>query len=134
MAGSYTISQLARAVEVPTSTLRYYERIGLLKPEGRSGGNYRLYADASLRRLRFIRAAQAVGFALDDIKTLLGEGDGKALACHEVQALIESRLADVEKWLKDLRHVQRALKSTLAKCQASEGRVCYVIDSLRSKS
>lgn len=132
MAGEYTISQLARAVGVPTSTLRYYERIGLMKPEDRSRADYRLYSQQSVRQLRFIRAAQAIGFALDDIKALLGERDDGALSCREVQALIEARLADVKKRLKDLRHVQGALKSALAKCQRSEGRVCYVMDSLRS--
>jgi len=60
---------------------------------------------------------------MDDIKALLGEQDDRTLSCHEVQALIEARLADVEKRLKDLRHVQRALKATLARCLESEGRV-----------
>ena len=129
--GPYTISQLARAAAVPTSTVRYYERIGLLKPEERSRANYRLYGGESLRRLRFIRAAQAVGFALDDIGALLGE---QTLSCRDVQALVETRLADVGERLKDLRHVQRTLKSTLAKCRASDGRVCSVVDQLRSKS
>lgn len=133
MTTQYTISQLARAVGVPTTTLRYYERIALLRPEDRTGANYRLYGDESLRRVRFVRAAQAIGFALDDIRALLGERDDTTLSCREVQALIEARLSDVEKRLKDLRHVQRALKTTLAKCQESEGRVCYVMDSLRSK-
>ena len=92
-----------------------------------------LYSERSVHRLRFIRAAQAIGFALDDIRALLGERD-RPLSCREVQALIDARLADVEKRLKDLRHVQRALKFTLAKCQNSEGQACYVMDSLRNKS
>ena len=93
-AGWYTISQLAKAAETPTSTLRYYERIGLLRPEDRSPANYRLYDDESLRRLRFIRAAQTIGFTLDHVSTLLGNRDGKTPTCSEVQALIEERLAD----------------------------------------
>jgi DNA-binding transcriptional MerR regulator len=68
MGRQYTITQLAQAANVPTTTLRYYERAGLVLPEGRSQGNYRLYSDESLRRLRFIRAAQAVGFTLDDVR------------------------------------------------------------------
>ena len=61
MASPYTIGQLARAAGLPTSTLRYYERAGLLEPTGRSEGNYRLYGEEALERLRFIRAAQATG-------------------------------------------------------------------------
>lgn len=131
----YTISQLAKAAKTPTSTLRYYERIGLLKPQDRSKANYRLYDDESLRRLRFIRAAQAIGFTLDHVSTLLGNRDGKAPTCNEVQTLIEQRLADIEKRLKDLRHVRRVLNSSLKKCLESEqNENCQVIETLRSTS
>lgn len=129
----YTISQLAQAVGVPTTTLRYYERAGLLKPEDRSQGNYRLYSDESLRRLKFIRAAQAIGFTLDDVKLLLGNNDGKPLACCDVQALIADRLSEIDRRLKDLRHVQRVLQTAMTKCRASAraGR-CAVIETLRN--
>lgn len=55
----YTISQLARAAGVPTSTLRYYERVGLVQPIGRAENNYRLYTQDTLQIVRFIRIAQA---------------------------------------------------------------------------
>ena len=127
-----TISELAKAVGVPTTTLRYYERVGLLKPEDRSQGNYRLFGGESLRRLRFIRAAQAIGFRLEAVKTLLGIHDAGMPACRNVQALIGERLTDIEERLKDLRHVQRVLKSSLRKCIESEQRgCCHVIETLR---
>jgi MerR family mercuric resistance operon transcriptional regulator len=131
----YTISQLAQAVGVPTTTLRYYERSGLLHPEDRSQGNYRLYSDDSLRRLKFIRAAQAIGFTLDDVKRLMDDNNGKPLACCEVQPLIEDRLAEIDRRLKDLRHVQRVLQTALGKCRKSSrlGR-CPVIETLRSNT
>ncbi|MGB9619786.1 MAG: heavy metal-responsive transcriptional regulator, partial [Armatimonadota bacterium] len=131
----YTISQLARTAGVPTTTLRYYERAGLLKPEERSPSNYRLYTEESLRRLKFIRAAQAIGFTLDDVKTLLGIRDPGALARPNVQDLIHERLADIEKRLKDLRHVRRILKSALEKCkETQQAGCCYVIEALRRNS
>ncbi|MEX2552681.1 MAG: heavy metal-responsive transcriptional regulator [Actinomycetota bacterium] len=132
MSRQFTISQLAKAAGVPTTTLRYYERVGLLEPEDRTQGNYRLYTDQSRRRLKFIRAAQAVGFTLDDVKTLLGSYEGQPPSCGDVQALIGDRLAQIEVGLKDLRHVQRVLKAALEKCRGSEpaGR-CYVIETLR---
>ncbi len=132
---SRTISQLAKAAETPTSTLRYYERIGLLKAEDRSQSNYRLYGDESLRRLRFIRAAQAIGFTLDHVNTLLGNRDGKTPTCNEVQTLIEERLVGIEDRLKDLRHVKRVLKSSLTKClNSKQNENCQVIETLRSTS
>jgi MerR family mercuric resistance operon transcriptional regulator len=71
MATEYTIGELAKAADVATSTLRYYERRGLVEPDNRSSGNYRLYDPETLERVRFIRAAQATGFTLDDVAMLL---------------------------------------------------------------
>jgi MerR family mercuric resistance operon transcriptional regulator len=66
-----TIGELANAAEVPISTVRYYERAGILKAHRRSASNYRLYSEEDAQRLRFIRAAQASGFTLEDMKELL---------------------------------------------------------------
>jgi len=132
MSQEFTISQLAKAAEIPTTTVRYYERIGLVEPEDRSHGNYRLYSDESLRKVKFIRAAQATGFTLDDVKALLSTPDSTADSCREVQSLIEERLAEVDQRLKDLRHVQRVLKSSLEKCKETErADCCHVIETLR---
>jgi MerR family mercuric resistance operon transcriptional regulator len=133
MSKQFTISQMAKAANVPTTTVRYYERIGLLHPEDRSHGNYRLYSDDSLRKVKFIRAAQAIGFTLDDVKALLGVPDSSAASCRIVQPLIEERLAEVGQRLKDLRHVQHVLKSALEKCRGTErADCCHVIETLRS--
>jgi MerR family mercuric resistance operon transcriptional regulator len=130
--GPYTIGQLARAVGVPTSTVRYYERARLLRPDGRTGGNYRVYGDAALERLRFIRAAQANGFTLDDISVLLSFRDGATTRCKEVQGLIRDRLADLRKRMEQMHEVEVVLRSSLKMCRQFErtGR-CQVIDSLK---
>lgn len=131
MNGQYTISQLAKAAQIPTTTVRYYERIGLVHPEDRSAGNYRLYSDESLQRLKFIRAAQAIGFTLDDVRALLGEG-GSVPCCGDVQQLIEDRLGEIDQRLKDLRQVERVLKDALAKCHTRNARrACHVLESLK---
>lgn len=131
MSRQFTISQLAKAAEIPTTTVRYYERIGLVEPEDRSAGNYRLYGDESLHRLRFIRAAQAIGFTLDDVRALLGEG-GSVPRCGEVQQLIVDRLAEIDQRLKDLRQVRRVLNAALAKCESSNARrACHVLELLK---
>ncbi|MGQ0612713.1 MAG: heavy metal-responsive transcriptional regulator [Planctomycetaceae bacterium] len=130
--GPYTIGQLARAVGVPTSTVRYYERAKLLKPDGRTGGNYRVYGAAAIERLRFIRAAQANGFTLEDISVLLSFRDGATARCKEVQGMIKDRLADLRKRMEQMREVEAVLRSSLKMCHQFErtGR-CQVIDSLK---
>jgi len=134
MNGQYTISQLAKAAGVPTTTMRYYERIGLVEPEDRSHGNYRLYSDQSLQKVNFIRAAQATGFTLDDVKALLSDDAGGTPKCGNVQGLIEDRLVDIEERLKDLRHVRKVLKSALEKCQTQKKTdCCQVVEGLRRR-
>lgn len=125
-----TIGQLAEGAGVPTSTVRYYERAKLLSPSGRSTSNYRLYSSEDLHRLRFIRAAQATGFALDDIRELL-----RPAPCGRVQARIERRLEEVAGRIRELQHVRRVLKGALEVCREHEtsGR-CGVIDSISASA
>lgn len=131
MGTHYTIGELARESGVPTSTVRYYERVGLVRPDDRSEGNYRLYGQGTLERLRFIRAAQATGFTLEDIKTLLGHDHESPGLCHDVQALIQERLADVTRRMDDLRHIQSVLEAALKRCLKSEPTGhCVAVESL----
>ena len=126
-----TIGALAREAGIPASTLRYYEREGLIVPAARSEGNYRLYDPDGLERLRFIKAAQAVGFTIVDIKTLLEYRDGIIAPCKEVRQMIEGRLAHIEERMKEFRHVDRVLKSFLRECRrAEQDSDCHVLKKL----
>lgn len=131
MAEDLTIGALAKAAGVPTSTVRYYERRGLLSPIRRSAGNYRLYGPAALSRLRFVRSAQAAGFTLSDIEALLTFRDGGSEPCQDVQALITARLQRVVEQIDELESVQRMLRKWLAVCREAErsGR-CGVLEGL----
>lgn len=130
MESRLTIGALAAEAGVPTSTVRYYERAGLLEPSARSPSNYRLYSRADLDRLRFIRAAQATGFTLDDVTQLL-----RPAPCESVQRLIAERLAEVTARMKELRHVRQVLRAALEECRDHEqsGR-CKVVDDLSARS
>jgi DNA-binding transcriptional MerR regulator len=134
MTDSYTIGQLARRVGVPTSTVRYYERRGLVAPERRTRGNYRLYDEDALDRLRFVRSAQAAGFTLADITALLQFRDGDLAPCGEVQALTRARLDSVAAQIDELHHVQRILRRWLRVCRDAQrtGR-CGVLEGLSSR-
>lgn len=131
-AGLLKIGDIAAASGVAVSTIRFYERAGLLRPAGRAENNYRYYDEASVQRLRFIRAAQASGFALEDISKLLDLSDEPHPCCHEVQNLIEHRLADVDRKLRQMRHLQRVLARALQACRQGESRrVCAVLQRLQ---
>jgi len=129
----YTIGQLARAADVPTSTVRYYERRGLVRANARSEGNYRIYNDGALERLLFVRSAQAAGFTLSNITALLEFRDSDAAPCAEVQGLITARLDQVVEQIKELKAVDGMLREWMTVCRHAErsGR-CGVLEGLRS--
>lgn len=130
MGAKLTIGELASEAGVPVSTVRYYERAGLLRPGARSPANYRLYSEEGLERLRFIRAAQATGFTLENVKALL-----RPAPCGRVQQVIEERLAEVAERMKELRHVQRVLRASREECRAhAESGRCRVVDELTARS
>jgi len=129
MSDGITIGELAKRGGVADSTLRYYERMGLLRPEGRTDANYRVYGPESVERLRFIRTAKASGLSLEDIRTLLEFRDGAVAPCAEVKTVIESRLEHVKRQIKDLRTVEQALEKFHTACEtASGGQECPVLD------
>lgn len=129
-----TIGELAGAAGVPTSTVRFYERVGLLKPDARTGSNYRAYSQGTARRLKFIRAAQASGFSLKDIREMLALTHSDDPPCAEVAALIGRRLEDVRQRLRELRRVDRALSVALKSCCKAAPDWCGEIERLRGEN
>ncbi len=131
MPGTYSIGALAKAAGVPTTTVRFYERRGLLVPDTRSKSDYRVYGESSLDRLRFIRAAQSTGFTLEDIAALLELRDnaGTGQCKTEVRAMIDKRLADVDSRMADLKRVRTVLREAGVACGKAPG-ACPVMAKL----
>jgi DNA-binding transcriptional MerR regulator len=126
-----TISDLAREADVPVSTLRYYEREGLLEPDSRTKANYRVYSDGAVERLHFIRTAQTAGFTIADIKQLLELRSGDTTCCKTVRPLIESRLSHVDTQIHELQQIRRTLDSFLEICKRSdEDGACGALEKL----
>lgn len=127
-----TIGQLATAAGLKPTALRYYEREGILRPSSRSTSGYRLYDAGAVEQLEFIRAAQAVGFSLQDIRTLLRLDQGPRQQCKvEVRAVVQRRLAEVAQKMRDLERVQATLTQALRECEASRAD-CPVLAGLHA--
>ncbi len=88
-----SIGKLAAATGVKVPTIRFYEQIGLLAPPPRTASDRRLYDDAALRRLSFIRHARQLGFDLDAIRSLLDLSDHPDRPCGEANAIAERHLS-----------------------------------------
>lgn len=126
-----TIGKLASLAGLAGSTIRYYERLGLICSAGRTNGNYRYFEVGTIDRLQFIRAAKASGLSLEDVRALLEVRDGTVAPCAEVQAVIEARLVEVNGQMKHLRNVQRVLKNYRDACEkTARGTTCPVLDTL----
>ena len=121
---------LARATGCNLETIRYYETAGILPPPARTAAGHRVYGDADVRRLRFILRARELGFSLDDIRGLLGLGDGALRTCAEVKEKTEAHLGAVRAKIGDLRRIEAVLSETAARCSGANVPVCPVLDVL----
>ena len=130
---TYTIGRLAAAAGVPTSTVRYYEREGILTPDERTAGNYRQYGERAFERLRFVRSAQAVGLTLQDIVALMELCEEAEPPCGPAaQALMRRRLDEVKQRIRDLRRVERVLTDALNTClQGEDAGLCATVHRLK---
>ena len=127
------IGDRAHRSGVTAKTIRYYEDIGLVEPPARTPSGYRDYEPAALDRLAFIRAAQAIGLTLGEIRSIIAlRDDGQAPCGHVLDLLrqraeeLDRRIAELRSLRGELRHlVDRAEGLSPADCQP--GRVCHLI-------
>src|SRR5258708_9549031 len=107
------VGQVAAEAGVGVQTLHYYERLGLLPKPNRSAANYRLYSPEAVRRVRFIKKAQALGLTLDETKQILDLKDHGREPCRKVAELGEKHFAEIDARLAQLRAYPRSLGSAL---------------------
>lgn len=110
--GAWRVGELARAAGVSADTLRYYEKKKVLAAT-RSSNGYRQYSADALERVRMIRQALAIGFTLDELRTVFKVLDGGGAPCHEVRQLAAKKLDAIEGHLKDLKLLRNELKNSL---------------------
>ena len=126
-----TIGRLARAAGVHVETVRYYQRVGLVREPAKPFEGFRVYPPATVDRIRFIKRAQKLGFSLQDIAHLLDLGDGH---CGDVQALAKAKLAKIEAQIKDLQAMRRVLSRLVAECRSGgHGGHCPIVESLADR-
>jgi DNA-binding transcriptional MerR regulator len=96
------IGELARQGGVSIQTVRYYERLGLLKRPERKPSRYRVYAEDDGHRLQFILHAKTLGFTLDEIKHILDLREKQTCPCGEVRRIGEERLLQLDAQIAEL--------------------------------
>lgn len=114
-----TIGDVAKEAKVHIETLRYYERRGLLTSPPRSTSNYRLYAADTVRRVRFIKGAQELGFSLKEILELLSLRAEPNTRCEDIRERAEAKIENLEAKIRSLRAMKQALTKLVAECSGN---------------
>jgi MerR family copper efflux transcriptional regulator len=114
------IGELASQTNVAIETLRYYEKRGLLQEPERSPAGYRAYGPETVRRVRFIRRAQELGFTLREIADLLTFWEDSATACGKVEARATATLQRIDEKIRDLERMRSALAQYVTACRTRE--------------
>lgn len=128
-----TIGALAKAAGVNPQTVRYYDRIGLLKPlRRRADSNYREYDAESLQRLRFVRRAQGLGFTLEEAKALLSLRPGPSSSSRQAaRSKARTKLTEVREKLAALKRLERTLTRLVSDCEhGNDSAPCPILASL----
>lgn len=126
------IGAFAAAAGVNVETVRYYQRKGLLSEPDKPYGSIRRYGEADIARVRFVKAAQRLGFSLDEVAVLLTLDDG--MQCKQARSLAEHKLADVRAKLADLRRIESVLSDLVRECGRARGKVsCPLVVALQQR-
>lgn len=109
------IGQVADSVGLPSQTIRFYERQGLLPPPRRGPNGYRDYDDSTVARLRFIRTAQTAGLTLGEIASIVDLRDDGEVPCSHVHTLLLNKLHDVRARQRELAGPEAELEHRIAR-------------------
>jgi DNA-binding transcriptional MerR regulator len=134
------VTDLAKQTGIAPDTIRYYTKIGLLNLDKDPHNRYHVYTKRDRSRLRFVRAAKALGYTLTDIRKLFADAGSGHSACPRARALIEKHIRDIEERLADLNELHTRM---LAALEEWEGRpdavptadsVCALIEIFDSEA
>lgn len=127
----FTIGELAKRAKINVQTIRYYERRRLVWPSNRSDSGYRLYTNAELKRVLFIKNAQDLGFTLKEIQDLLNLRAKSSQSCSTVRKKAEAKLANIRSKMLSLRDMERVLVELVADCKSNNPTSsCPMIDKM----
>lgn len=123
--------EIAAEAGVNVETLRYYERRGILKDPRRGASRFRRYPASVVDVVRFIKAAQELGFSLEEIEELLALRNDTSRSCREVKSAAQLKMDDIEVKLRRLRRMKKALAGLIAACSTDGStRECPILDAI----
>ena len=131
----FTVNELAQKANAPAHVVRYYTRIGLLKPRAQQENGYRLFGSQDARRLRFIRLAKRLGFTLNEIRQITEHADHGKSPCGEVRRIIQDRIIENRAKIEAMLMLQNRMEEALETWEhmpdgiPDGDHVCHLIES-----
>lgn len=129
------VQELAQRAGVTGHAVRYYDRLGLLKPVRDPENHYRRFDEAAVRRLRFIRRAQGLGFSLSEVKNILAMSQDGESPCPMVREIVRHRIAENAARIRELQQFQARLERAAERWERLPDRmpdghaVCHLIEA-----
>lgn len=123
------IGEVAERSGIPAKTIRYYEDIGLVRPR-RSGNGYRAFAETDLHKLAFLGRARALGFSIEDCRTLLGLYEDETRESAQVKAIAEEHLAAIDDKIAQLQGMRGTLSHLIEACRGDHRPDCPILSDL----
>lgn len=128
MATTYMIGDLGRRTGTKVNTIRFYESIGLMRRADRTESGRRVYQETDLQRLRFIRHGRSLGFATDEIRSLMRLSDEPNQDCAEAGEIAKRHLLDVKARISRLELLKTELQKVATSCSGGRASQCRVIE------
>ena len=129
------IGELADAAGLPSQTIRFYERKGLLPEPEREANGYRTYAASTLARLHFVQTAQAAGLTLAEIGSIIDLREDGNVPCAHVASLIDTKLANVRARIRDLAVLETELENLIDRSRrldpanCTDAAICHILSA-----
>lgn len=131
--GLMDIGRAAKASGVSVKMIRHYEEIGLLRDVARSAANYRLYSDADVHTLRFIKRARALGFPMEEIRTLLGLWQDKSRPSAAVKKVAKAHIDELRAKIAELESMVATLEHLTHHCRGDHRPDCPILEDLAGR-
>jgi MerR family copper efflux transcriptional regulator len=128
--GFHNIGEASAATGVSAKMIRHYESAGLIPRANRTFAGYRLYADADLHRLRFIKRSRDFGFSMKQIQTLLALWSDRHRASSQVKKLAQEHAAELGAKILEMQAMQRTLTELSKHCRGNQRPECPILDDL----
>jgi DNA-binding transcriptional MerR regulator len=125
------IGEVSKRSGMGIEALRFYERSGLLERPPRTESGYRVYDEAVLERLAFIKQAQALGFSLEEVKRIMDDARAGKSPCDEVREIVRRRLDELDARMREMRRYRAELAKTLEEWDRvgrAPGHICGLIE------